>query len=186
MQRVPEAIIDRVFEAIVAARDASPSRVLPRRLGPLFRELARTPPTRDPEELSDLIWALWISHPDVEAANEMTAAIEAMAQGAGDLARPILDRLVQRFPDWAEAWNKRATLAYGERRDADSLADILRTVALEPRHFGAILGFGQICLRHGRPLEAKAAFEIARAIHPHLEGLDAIIAELGSTRAQRH
>jgi hypothetical protein len=39
---------------------------------------------------------------------------------------------------------------------------------MEPRHFGAVCGFAQICLRHQEPMPALIAFEAALRIHPHL------------------
>ena len=163
MQKIQDRVLDGVFEAVVSAPVRKPSSSLPRRLTPLFRELAQVPPKRNPDEVTEIIWALWISHGDVNAANTMVAAIEAMAAGAADLARPILDRLVEENPHWAEAWNKRAVLAFLEKRDQDSLMDIGRTIELEPRHFGAILGFAQICMRQNHLAEAKAAIAASKA-----------------------
>ncbi|MGL4240141.1 MAG: tetratricopeptide repeat protein, partial [Beijerinckiaceae bacterium] len=140
----------------------------------------RSNPLRDPVETMELIWALWIAHQDERASHRMVAAVEAIAAGARDLAKPILDQLVSEFPDWAEAWNKRATLAFMDRRDEECLENIVRTLELEPRHFGAILGFAQVCLRHGRVQEAKAAFEIAMDLNPHIAGIGEIVAELSA------
>jgi tetratricopeptide (TPR) repeat protein len=176
----PVPPIDRMFGLVIELPRRRPVAGQPRRLAALFRELAQRAPSRSPDDIEDLIWALWISHEDREAEETMGAAVEAMASGALDQARPLLDRLVDAYPRWAEAWNKRATLAFMEKRDADSLADIERTLILEPRHFGAVSGFGQICLRHGRLSEAKAAFQIALTINPHLDDLREIVEDLGS------
>ncbi len=162
--------------ALVVGRRAR--RAAPGRLDALFDDLKRSNPLREPGETMELIWATWITHQDEAAAHRMVAAVEAIAAGARDLAKPILDKLVLDFPDWPEAWNKRATIAFIERRDGDCMADIVRTLQLEPRHFGAILGFAQICLRHGRKQEAKAAFEIAMDLNPHITGLRQIVDEL--------
>jgi tetratricopeptide (TPR) repeat protein len=116
----------------------------------------------------------------------MAAAIEAMASGALQKAKPLLDHLVATYPDWAEAWNKRATLAFIEKRDAESLRDIAEALKVEPRHFGAISGFGDICLRHGRLNEARAAFQIALAINPHLEELRDILEGLSPRNLMLH
>jgi predicted Zn-dependent protease len=163
------------------------ARKVPRsRLNALFNDLKKPAPVRDPDETTDLIWAIWIDHRDEEASHRMAVALEAIAAGAKDLAKPILDELVESHPDWAEAWNKRATLAFIEKRDDDSIEDIAKTLALEPRHFGAILGFAQICMRHDRLDEAKAAFEIARTLNPHIEGIEAVITELAAERHPLH
>ena len=82
--------------------------------------------------------------------------------------------------DWAEAWNKRATLYFLQDRDEESVADIEATLKLEPRHFGALGGFGQICLRQDEPVSARIAFEKALLVNPHLDGVREIVHELGA------
>jgi tetratricopeptide (TPR) repeat protein len=178
--------LDRVLGLVLGAKTRAPASHLPKRLNGLFRELGKAEPANDPDDIEDLIWALWISHPEGRAATAMANACEAMAMGAFDLAKPILDELVARYPDWPEAWNKRAILAFIAKQDEACLDDIERTLRLEPRHFGAISGFAQICVRQRRPVEAKAALTIALEIDPHLRGLREIIDRLDSPRAAMH
>jgi predicted Zn-dependent protease len=178
--------IDPVFQLILDLAVRKPAANLPRRLTGLFRELSNESSERSPDDTEDLIWALWISHEDQEAEEAMGAAVEAMASGALDRARSLLDRLTAAHPDWSEAWNKRATLSFIEKRDAESLHDIARTLELEPRHFGAISGFGQICLRNGHLNEARAAFHVALSINPHLQGLREIIEDLDPQMLMLH
>ena len=178
--------VDPVFQLILEAPMRKPAPSLPRRLTGLFRELSAAELTRPAEEIEDLIWALWTSHKERVAEETMAAAIEAMASGALQKAKPLLDHLVAAYPDWAEAWNKRATLAFIEKRDAQSLLDIAEALKVEPRHFGAISGFGDICLRHGRLNEARAAFQIALAINPHLEELRDMLESLSPRNLMLH
>lgn len=178
--------VDSLFGLILDLPSRSPAPGMPRDLDGLFRELARTESERPPEDIEDMIWAIWASHEDEKAEEAMGAAIEALTSGALKQARPLLDHLVSRHPDWAEAWNKRATLNVIEKRDADSLRDIARTLELEPRHFGAISGFGQICLRHGHLNEARAAFQIALAINPHLTDLREMLEDLAPDNLMLH
>ncbi|MCU0883983.1 MAG: hypothetical protein MUC44_03395 [Beijerinckiaceae bacterium] len=178
--------LDRVLELVLDARSRLPANHLPKRLNGLFRELGKPEPANDPDDIEDLIWALWISHPEGRAATAMANACEAMAAGAFDLAKPILDELVERYPDWPEAWNKRAILAFIARQDEACLADIERTLRLEPRHFGAISGFAQLCVRQRRHVEAKAALTIALEIDPHLRGLRELIDKLETPRETMH
>ncbi|MFN8831687.1 MAG: hypothetical protein ACK50Q_02140 [Labrys sp. (in: a-proteobacteria)] len=177
--------IDAALATVIAAGPAAGAQPLGR-LRALFRDLARARPSRDPDAIEDLIWAHWIDHADPQAAAMMSEAIEAMVERRLDAAGTLLDRLVMIHPDWAEAWNKRATLRFIEGRDAEAVADVARTLALEPRHFGALSGFGQICLRNGALPEAKAAFMIALAINPHLIGIAEAIAEIDAASAGRH
>ncbi|MBV8568319.1 MAG: tetratricopeptide repeat protein [Methylobacteriaceae bacterium] len=178
--------LDEVLTLVLSAMQRRPAASLPRRLDALFRELQAKTSRRAPDDIEDLIWAIWIGHEDVRAASSMHAAIEAMQAGEPDLARPILDRLVADYPDWPEAWNKRALLALMEERDELSLGDIAQTLRLEPRHFGAISGFGQLCVRSNRFREARAAFQMALRVNPHLDGVPQVIAELGEAGESLH
>ena len=178
--------IDAVFAQVMTLPDRRPHAGASRRLDALFDELRRTHPDREPDDIEDLIWAIWIDHDSESAATSLSAAAQAMLAGERDLARPILDRLVEKHPDWAEAWNKRATLSFLDRRDEPCLDDIARALALEPRHFGAVSGFAQICLRGGYLPEARAAFQMALRINPHLEGVGDIVEALGHSLDRPH
>ncbi len=178
--------IDPVFQLILEVPGRTPSPALPGRLKRLFEELSETDPAHSLEDIEDQIWTLWSAHEDRLAEETLAAAVEAIASGELQKARPLLDHLVVKHPDWAEAWNKRATLAYIEQRDADSLLDIAQTLRLEPRHFGAITGFGNVCLRNGHLNEARAAFQIALAINPHMEELRDMLESLSPHNLMLH
>lgn len=178
--------VDPVFQLILESPGRMPSAALPSRLERLFKELGDMEPARSVEEIEDQIWTLWGSHEDRVAEETLAAAIEAIASGELQKAKPLLDHLVIKHPDWAEAWNKRATLAYIEKRDADSLLDIAQTLNLEPRHFGAISGFGNVCLRNGHLNEARAAFQIALAINPHMDELRDMLENLSPHNLMLH
>lgn len=180
------ALVDQAFITVLGCPARRPASHLPKRLSRLFRNLAATPSGEEADTIEDMIWAMWISHPEPDAAADMSAALDALAMGASDLARAMLDKLVARYPEWPEAWNKRAVVAFLERRDKDCLDDILQTLALEPRHFGAIAGVGQICLRNGRVREACAAFEIALRIDPHLSGVRGLLNDLREVQELAH
>jgi hypothetical protein len=166
MRSITEARVDRTL-CLVLNRDATTAPThFARRLDGLFRELRRDEPGRDPDEIMELIWAMWIDHPDPSASTRLIGAVEAIQHGARDIARAMLD--------------------YLERRDEESLLDIARTLELEPRHLGAIMGFGQICLRHQRMTEAKAAFQVALDLNPHLAGLSDLVTDLASRRMPTH
>jgi len=155
------------------------------RLSALFRALQSEPPSGKPQELEDLIWAIWGDHENRTAAAAMEQAVHALAAKRYTAAEGMLNRLVTAYPDWSEAWNKRATLYFIQNRDSESVADIRRTLELEPRHFGAVSGFGQICLRCGDGVGALASFEAALRINPHLDGLKQAVRELSGTRPRR-
>ena len=75
-------------------------------------------------------------------------------------ALSLADELIEAAPEFAEAWNKRATIHYLLGDDDASVLDIRETLAREPRHFGAISGLGLIFLRQGdeaAALEARSS-----------------------------
>ena len=140
----------------------------------LFGRLAKA---ADPDEAQGLVAAiehLWMRSGSDTADLLMTRAVTAMGSDHRDVALLLLDKLIALRPNWAEAWNKRATLRFLDDDDADSMADISHVLALEPRHFGALSGMGVILQRNGLNKAALAAFRRALEIDP----ADAIVQKL--------
>jgi tetratricopeptide (TPR) repeat protein len=161
----------QVIDLIVTAPDRKPAGGLPRLLDSLFADLAADPSPREAEETEGMIWSAWTSHTHPSAVDAMGRALRMMHARSYEVAERELDRLIAAFPMWAEAWNKRATVLFLMDRDEDSVADIIQTLKLEPRHFGALSGYGQICLRRGDEAGALVAFEEALRLNPHLESV---------------
>ena len=154
------------IDLALAAMNVEPPTETPE-LDPLFQRL-RTGNAEERRQATGRIWAIWCSHPEEDAVRAMHSAVSALEAGKLGNAGVTLDAMVGRWPEWAEAWNKRATLRFMENRDGESLDDIACTLQREPRHFGALGGFGQICLRAGDESSALLAFERLLAIDPHL------------------
>lgn len=95
------------------------------------------------------------------------------ALAAGDYLQAIehLTALTDQAPDFAEGWNARATAYFYAGYFGPSVADIQRTLALNPHHFGALAGLGMIFEATDRPDQARKAYEASLAIHPHQEGV---------------
>lgn len=168
---------DTALKLILSLDRRTPAPGQPRALDVLFERLA-DPKAGNAQQIEDAIWVMWTGHEDAAAAQLMERAVAAIAKRQHDIAETHLTRLVEDHPDYAEAWNKRATLFFVLKRDSESVADIERTLALEPRHFGAICGFAQICLRAGDRAAALAAFETALAINPHMTSVRQAVEEL--------
>ena len=81
-------------------------------------------------------------------------------------ALKLLDQLVKEAPDWAEAWNQRATIRFMVGDYEGSLADIDRVLPLEPKHFGALSGEALILMQLGRTDEAQAVLKQRRQDQP--------------------
>ena len=148
---------------------ASADQTDPRLIG-LFAQLQDAPDAVAAEPVEAEIWRIWSRTGDEDDDALLQRGMAAMNAGDARTARAALDLLVERAPEFAEAWNKRAMLRYLTGDDAGSIADIRRTFSLEPRHFGALSGLALICSRQGRPDEALHSFEAALAVHPHLRG----------------
>ena len=79
----------------------------------------------------------------------------------------IFSQITENFPRYAEGWNKRATLYYMLGSFEESIADIEKTLELEPRHFGALSGLGLVYLQQDELGKARQAFEDLIAVHPN-------------------
>jgi tetratricopeptide (TPR) repeat protein len=108
----------------------------------------------------------------------MAWATEAMDERDFPLALDVLDQIVMLKPDYAEAWNKRATVYFLMDEYSASLADIRRTLELEPRHFGALSGLGVILEQLERKPEAITVYKRALEINPQLETVQKSLEEL--------
>ncbi len=93
-------------------------------------------------------------------------------------ALDILDQAVLVKPDFAEAWNKRATVYFLTDDYSASIADIRQTLALEPRHFGALAGLGMIFQAMDRKHDAIEVFERALEINPQLDKVREAVEQL--------
>ncbi len=129
-------------------------------------------------------WEIWCDHPDAGLAEAMERGIGLLSSGDLGRAEAAFDDLTERAPDWAETWNKRATVYYLQGRDAESVRDILRTLALEPRHFGALGGLAQICMRNESPDGTAAALERMQHITPGDLGLARALDALAARHAK--
>ena len=138
-----------------------------RQLDDLFARLGTAKAQEDGEEIVAQIWKLWQQSGSSELDAALERAILIMGR-APALAMPVLDDIVARAPNWAEGWNKRATVLFLMGEYDRSLADIDRVLVLEPRHFGALAGLGLIRIEKGEIREALAAFRRALAVNPFL------------------
>jgi tetratricopeptide (TPR) repeat protein len=149
------------------------------RLDKLFHDLPDAN-TRAAEEIQREISTILSSHgsPTLDLILERGRA--ALTEGDTATAIEHFSRLIDLAPDFAEAWNMRATAYYLENRLGDSVADIAHVLTLEPRHFGALWGLGLILQRIGSDEKALKAFRAAVALNPHLTDADETIRRLAA------
>ena len=105
--------------------------------------------------------------------------VDLLVQWAGDAANnkeygkalDFLDNVVRLKPDYAEGWNKRATVHFLNKDYGQSIADVERTLELEPRHFGALAGLSVMLLDYNEDARALEFMKRAFEINPSLEHL---------------
>ncbi len=141
------------------------------RLSDLFRQLLSAPTDETAEAVEDQIWTIWLEHPGRDVSILMSHGVQLMHKDNFKTALGLFDRIVTLAPDYAEGWNKRANAHYLLGDYPAAVADIRRTLQLEPRHFAALAGLGLVYLAVDEPAGALRAFEAALAINPHMDGV---------------
>jgi tetratricopeptide (TPR) repeat protein len=148
------------------------------RLDDLFARLHTVEAAINARGITNAIWLIWMEHEDPRVEERMVSGVQAMQREDYWLALAIYDDLIDRVPDYAEAWNKRATVHYLLGNYELSLEDIERTLDLEPRHFGALEGRGLIYGELGQVEDEVRAYERALELNPHLPAANRKLEEI--------
>lgn len=137
------------------------------RLDELFEQLSLASNPAALRATENRIWEIWLEHTNEDVERLLTLGTEAMNRRQFPEALLIFSQIVENFPDFAEGWNKRATLFYLVGNTDASIEDIKKTLELEPRHFGALSGLGLVYLQQGKLELAEEAFLQLIAVHPN-------------------
>ena len=108
----------------------------------------------------------------------MERSIKAMSDKKVELALKLLDHVVELAPDFTEAWNRRAYVHFTQNDIERALGDLRRTLALDPHHFKALDGLGQILREIGQKKAALKAFKQLLDVHPYWSGAKQAVDEL--------
>ena len=117
------------------------------------------------------IWKVWGRSGDPVADRLYEVGVSQMEKGLLRPAVRTFSNLIESRPDFAEAWNKRATVYFLLEEDDLSIADCEEVLKRNPHHFGALSGYGQLMLRKGELDRALGYFERALAVNPNMEGV---------------
>ena len=147
-------------------------------LDDLFDRLAKAQDDREAKGVSGAIERVWMHSGSDTADLLMGRAMQALQRKDYALSQELLNAVVEIEPDWAEAWNKRATVRYLADDAMGSMQDIARVIKLEPRHFGALSGMGFILQRSGFDKRALEAFRKALEISPQQEEIRRLVEKL--------
>lgn len=155
------------------------------RLGSLFERLKTVSQPAEAVSIEQEIWEIWLQPIDPAVNSLMESGISAVGRGDYRAALEAFDQVVEIAPDFAEGWNKRATVHFIVNNLHQSLADISATLELEPRHFGALSGRGLVFFRLRQLEPALLAFEEALEISPKMPGPRANIRAIRKLLGQR-
>ena len=136
------------------------------RIDKLFEELKKARTEQSAERVSTRIRQEWARSGSASIDLLMQWSQKAMDAKKNDVAMDFLDQVVTLAPDYAEGWNRRATLHFAMEDYAKAMADISWTLRLEPRHFGALSGMATILRETGRKEAAMHAYERLLEVYP--------------------
>jgi tetratricopeptide (TPR) repeat protein len=131
------------------------------------------------------MWQVWSRSGDEEIDLLLAVGIEQMSARRGELAIETFTEVIRRRPEFAEGWNKRATVYYLVGEYAKSLADCDEVMRRNPHHFGALSGYGMIYLKLDQPAKALDYFQRALAVNPNLESVRDTVETLKTLLIQR-
>jgi tetratricopeptide (TPR) repeat protein len=147
-------------------------------LDSLFGELHNATAPDATAKIEADIWAIWAHNDSATAEQLLRQGVAAMNAHEYSAAEQTLIQLIETYPDFSEAWNKRATLYFMQGRYDASLIDIEHVLELEPRHFGALAGKAMILRAQKRTGEAIKVLKETLTINPHMQSVIQAIKDL--------
>jgi tetratricopeptide (TPR) repeat protein len=147
-------------------------------LSDLYALLATADNEDSAKAVAEAIERIWYHSGSPTIDLLMQRAMQAVGEDKLDLAMKLLDHVVALAPDFTEGWDRRAYISF-MRNDIDhALGDLRRTLALDPNHFKALEGLGQILREIGQKKAALEAFRKLLSVHPFWSGAQQAIDEL--------
>jgi len=159
-------------------KPADPQKGRQKVIDELFDRLARAQDEVEAKGVAGAIERVWMHSGSDTADLLMSRAMQAFQRKDHPLAQELLGAIVEIEPQWAEGWNKRATVRYMADDYMGAMQDIAHALALEPRHFGALSGLGFILQSRGFDKRALDAFRKALDINPRQEEMRRIVDKL--------
>lgn len=160
-----------------------PEQEVGSRLDKLFGDLKRQRNEKAAERIAGNIWQEWFKSGSASVDLMMKWAGDAVDAKKYDVALDFLDQVIVLSPTYAEGWNRRATVHFMMQNFGKSMADIERTLELEPRHFGALSGMAEIMKTTGRKELALDAYQRVLAIYPMMRSAQNEVSELSEELA---
>mgnify|MGYP001214795842 CR=1 FL=1 len=154
-----------------------------KRLDNLFADLKRERNEKTAERIAGRIWNEWNHSRSASTDLMMQWSQKAIENKKYDTALDFPAQFVVLPPDYAEGWNRRATVHFMMNNYRKSMADIDKTLQLEPRHFGALSGMAQIMKNTDHKELALSAYQRVLDIYPMMRSAQNEVAELSEELA---
>ena len=155
------------------------------RLNQLFNEL-KANKSKVSSIVEQEIWKIWSTHP---TDAKLTAKLEEGSQFVRDQqffkAIEIFTEVINFDQNWAEAWNKRATVFYMMGKFKQSQEDIDKVLALEARHFGALAGQGLVNIQLKNYEKAILSYQKVKEIYPSMQSPEIMIRRIEELMKQQ-
>ena len=130
-------------------------------------------------EIEQEIWKLWSTHPkDKNLTKLLAKGSEHVNNHKFEEALKTFTKVIDLDPNWAEAWNKRATVLYLIGEFQKSQNDIDKVLELESRHFGALAGQGLVNIQLKNYEKAIVSYKKALEIYPSMKSPETMIKKI--------
>jgi tetratricopeptide (TPR) repeat protein len=149
-----------------------------RALDNLYAHLATAESEQTAAKIAETIERVWLAPGSDTIMVLMERSLKAVAEKKPEIALKFLDAVVELAPDFAEGWNRRAYVHYTNNDPARALGDLRRVLALDPNHFKALDGLGQILREIGQKKAALEAYRKLLAVHPFWKDGEQVLKEL--------
>ena len=148
-------------------------------LNQLFYQLKKSNNTYAAFEVEIKIWNIWSTHPTQKKLTKSLAkGSDLISKGEWEKSYKVFSTIIDVAPDWAEGWNKRATVLYLMGRYQESLNDIDEVLKRESRHFGALSGQGLVQIELKNYEKAIESYQEAEKIYPLISSAKIMIPQL--------
>ena len=148
------------------------------RLNQLFNEL-KVNNSKISSTIEQEIWKIWSTHPDdVKLTKKLEEGSQFVMDQQFDKAIEIFTEVINLDQNWAEAWNKRATVFYLMGEFKKSQNDIDKVLAIEVRHFGALAGQGLVNIQLKNYEKAIQSYRKAKEIYPSMQSPEIMIRQI--------
>ena len=163
------SLISRIFLFFIIISISFPHKAYSSELDNLFLKLKLSDNAVLARNYESKIWKIWLNSGSSDASNnQMQIGLKLMENGQLVHAQKVFEEISIKDPNWAESYNKIATIKFLKGDYSGSINDIQKTLKLEPRHFGALSGLVQINIILKNYEQALKNLEYVLKIHPNI------------------